>query len=136
VSKPLPKGPCVLLVEDDDAVRRSLQLLLKSHGYDVRAYSSAVGLAQQPEALRCCCMIADLMMPQTDAIELLGELRAVGWDGKSILISGYLDRGWETKALAAGYDRVFHKPISETVLVRAVKELLPASQPAILRSAP
>ena len=122
--------PCVLLVEDDDAVRRSVQLLLQSRGYEVRAYSSAVGLARQPEALRCRCMIADLMMPQADAIKLLGELRADGWNGKTILISGYLNSDWEAKALAAGYDRVFHKPISETVLVRAVAELLSAAQPA------
>lgn len=75
-------------------------------------------------------MIADLMMPQADAIKLLGELRADGWNGKTILISGYLNSDWEAKALAAGYDRVFHKPISETVLVRAVAELLSAAQPA------
>jgi len=136
VTRPSEDTPCVLLVEDDDAVRRSLQLLLKSRGYDVRAYSSAVGLARQPEARRCRCVIADLMMPQTDAIQLLGELRADGWAGKSILISGHLDRNWEAKALAAGYDRVFHKPISETVLVRAVAELLPAGPSALPCEAP
>ena len=117
-------APCVLLVEDDDAVRRSLQLLLRSRGYDVRAHCSAVGLARDPATRACDCLIADLMMPQLDAIQLLSEFRAAGWHGKAILISGFLDHQWEEKALAAGYDAVLPKPISDSVLVRTVQELL------------
>jgi len=118
-------APRVLLVEDDDAVRRSLLLLLRSRGYDVRAYPSAVGLAMNPGALGCACLVADLMMPQTDAIELLAELRGACWTGRSILISGHLDAQWRTKAISAGYDAVLRKPISESVLVRTVEKLLP-----------
>ena len=121
--------PSVTLVEDDDAVRRSLQLLLRSRGYDVRAYPSAVGLARDGVALGCACVIADLMMPQIDAIQLLEEFKAAGWNGKSILISGHLDTRWEAKARTAGYDAILPKPISDSVLVRTVEELLP-SEPA------
>lgn len=116
--------PCIVLVDDDDAVRRSIQLLLKSHGYEVRAYPSPVGLAADAEALRCHCMIADLIMPQIDAIQLFAEMRAAGWAGRSILISGFLNSGWEIRALGAGYDRVLQKPISDSVLVRTVKDLM------------
>lgn len=121
--------PCVILAEDDDAVRRSLQLLLQSRGYDVRAYPSAVGLAGDTVALGCACIVADLMMPQIDAIRLLAEFHAAGWKGKSILISGHLDARWETKARMAGYDAILPKPISESVLVRTIEALLPG-QPA------
>ncbi len=114
---------CVLLVEDDDAVRRGIQLLLRSHRYEVRAYPSAVGLAKDPEALRCGCMIADLLMPHTGAIELLRELKAAGWAGKAILISGHLDDAWEAQACAAGYDRVLPKPLSDSVLMRTLGEV-------------
>lgn len=119
---------CLLLVEDDDAVRRSLQLLLRSRGYDVRAHPSAVGLAKDAAALSSDCLIADLMMPHLDAIQMLGEFRAAGWAGKSILISGHLDTRWQAKASAAGYDAVLSKPISDSVLVRTVKELLAKPQ--------
>ena len=124
MSVPIETRPSVLLVEDDDAVRRSIQLLLQSRGYEVRAYPSACGLAKDPEALRCRCLVADLMMPHTDAIQLLAELRAGGWTGRSILISGYLEHGWEAKAEAAGFDMALPKPISDSVLVRAVSELM------------
>jgi len=124
-------SPRILLVEDDDAVRRSLLLLLRSRGYEVRAYPSAIGLAMDPGALACGCLLADLMMPHTDAIALLAELRAASWEGKSILISGHLDARWRTRATAAGYDVVLAKPISESVLVRTVEQLLaePSAKP-------
>jgi two-component system response regulator FixJ len=117
--------PSVLLVEDDDAVRRSLQLLLWSRGYDVRAYPSGVGLAREPAAMSCGCIVADLMMPEINAIQLLDGFRAAGWSGKSILISGFLDQASEAKARAAGYDAILPKPVSDSVLVRAIEGLLP-----------
>ena len=117
--------PLVLLVEDDDAVRRSLQLLLSAHGYMVRSYPSAVGLAQDSAALACTCVVADLIMPQIDALQLLAELRTAGWTGKAVLISGHVDQRWEEKARAAGYDAVLPKPISDSVLIRTMAELLP-----------
>ncbi len=116
----------ICLVEDDDAVRRSFQLLLQARGYEVRAYPSAFGLAHSRGAHCCDCIIADLMMPRTGALQLLAELRAEGWAGRSILISGYLDLGWEAKALAAGFNAILAKPISELVLIRTVGELLSA----------
>ena len=120
-----PPKPAVLLVEDDDAVRRSLQLLLSSRGYVVRAYPSAVGLSRDAEALGCECIVADLMMPQIGALELLAEFKEKGWDGKSILISGYLDSAREEKARQAGYDAILPKPISDSVLVRTIEGLVP-----------
>jgi CheY-like chemotaxis protein len=119
-------GYSILLVEDDDAVRRSLQLLLRSRGYEVRAHASGLGLAQDLGARGCDCLIADLMMPQVDAIQLLAELRAAGWNGKSVLISGHLDTRWENRAREGGYDLVLPKPLSDSVLVRTIEALLPA----------
>ena len=115
--------PKILLVEDDDAVRRSLQLLLGAHGYDVMSHAHAVGLAANPLALRASYLIADLAMPQRNAIELLEDLRAAGWTGKSILISGVLDQAWIDRAHAAGFDAILSKPINESVLLRTVQTL-------------
>lgn len=124
-------SPSVLLVEDDDAVRRSLQLLLRSQGFEVRAYPSAVGLAGDIQAKRCDCLVADLMMPETGAVQLLAELHAAGWAGKSVLISGFLNPTREKSALAAGFDAVLAKPISDSVLVRTVTGLLIAADDAL-----
>ena len=114
----------ILLVEDDDAVRRSLQLLLVSRGYDVRAYRTGEGLAEEPEAVQAACLVADLLTPGGDALELLHRLRAGGWEGPSILISGHLTDEWASQAKTAGYDAVLPKPLGETVLLGWIARLL------------
>jgi len=115
----------VLVVEDDAAVRRSLQLLLVAQGYDVRAYPSAAGLAQDPEALRADCLVADLMMPDGNAVTLLTDLRSSGWKGQAVLISGHLTNEWAERALAHGYAAAFAKPIGDAVLTKCLARLMP-----------
>lgn len=119
----------VLLVEDDSAVRRSLQLLLCGHGYDVRAYPSGKGLAQDPEALRADCLIADLVIPDGNAVILIADLRRAGWEGPAILISGHLTNEWTENALAQGYAAAFAKPIGNSVLLKCLDRLLKAAPP-------
>ena len=116
--------PRVLLVEDDAPVRRALQLLLVGEGYDVRAYRSAVGLAQDPEALRSSCLVADLMMPEKDALQLLQDLRSAGWTGPAILISGYLNEARIALAQSTGFQVALPKPIAEKMLARSVAQLI------------
>lgn len=109
----------ILLVDDDDAVRRSLLLLLQSKGYDTRAYSS-VDAAWEEQARDFDGLIADLVLPGTNGIALLTRLRDAGWKGPAILISGFLDENEIEAANAAGFDFVFPKPPSQSVLVRAL----------------
>lgn len=113
----------ILLVEDDDALRRSVQLLLTGRGHQVRAYPGPGGLAHDPAALGCDCLIADLMMPATDAVALLGDLRSAGWGGPAILISGLLDEASRERALQVGYDVILAKPLNESLLARTLEQL-------------
>jgi CheY-like chemotaxis protein len=124
----IPDRRRVLLVEDDAAVRRSLQLLLRAKGYDVRAYSSPLGLSGDAEALRADCLVADLMMPDKDAFDLLAELRAVKWTGPALLISGYLTPEREAKAHAAGFRIVLSKPLADQTIAVAVGRLLEGAE--------
>lgn len=117
--------PRVLLVEDDPAVRRALQLLLQSQGYDVRAYRTGSGLSADPEAMRAACLVADLLTPDGDALALLGDLRGAGWPGPAVLISGHLTEDWTDQALAGGYSAVLSKPIADHVLLQWIKRLIP-----------
>ena len=120
----------ILLVEDDAAVRRSLQLMFTAHGYDVRSYPSSDGLAADAEALQAACLVADLMLPGPDAIKLLEQMRAAGWSGKAVLISGYLKNGSLALAKATGFDAVLAKPIMAGQLLGDVQRLVgTASEP-------
>ncbi|HEU4696406.1 MAG TPA: response regulator [Sphingomicrobium sp.] len=114
----------ILLVEDDAAVRRSLQLALAGDGYDVRAYGGSTGLTKDAEALQASCLVADLILDEAHAIDLLDDLRAAGWSGPAILISGHLDDQWRSQALRAGFDAVLEKPVSGVPLLKEIHRLI------------
>jgi CheY-like chemotaxis protein len=116
--------PCILVVEDDSAVRRSLQLLLRSKGYDVRAYGSASIALDDPNVHATHCLVADLMMPGVDGVALLGALRANAWDGPAVLLSGFLDDEAREMARAAGFAAVLDKPMPEARLTEILAGLL------------
>lgn len=129
-----PPAPCpyprasVLVVEDDASVRRSLLLLLRSQGLDVRAYASASQALADPLALSAQCLIADLTMPDLDGLALLAGLRAQGWTGPAILVSGQLDEDIERRGREAGFDAVLRKPIFDRRLTGRIAELIAATR--------
>lgn len=114
----------VLLVGGDDPNRRAIQLLLQSHGFDVRAYGSPAGLAQLTEALTASCLVADLMLGDGDGVRLLHELRDAGWKGRALLISGDLTTDSIDRGIAQGFEAVLAKPVPERELVAAVDRLV------------
>lgn len=114
----------LLLVDDDDDVRRSLHLLLESLGYAVMSHAKADNLASDPGALGTACLIADLAMPQKGGLDLLAEMRGTGWQGKAILISGYPVADWRKYVESAGFDAALTKPLGASVLARTIDRLL------------
>ena len=120
----LPWRPSVLVVEDDDAIRRSLQLLLRSRGFDVRAYAAPSFALADKENRTAVCLISDLVLPGLDGIMLLADLRSEGWAGAAILISGYLDADRMDKAASAGFGAVLEKPVRDSRLVSTMIELI------------
>jgi FixJ family two-component response regulator len=121
----LPKQkPRVLLVEDDPAVRRSLQLLVQANGYDVRAYARGATLLADVTALDAACLVADYRMTEYDGIQTLVQLRAKGWDGPAILITGFPSPGVTNCAKSAGFDAILEKPLRQHLLVRTIEHLL------------
>jgi FixJ family two-component response regulator len=116
--------PRVLLVEDDAAVRRSLQLLLRGHGLDVRAYATARQALADPQARSAACLVVDLVMPEIDGIALLAALRAAGWNGPAILISGQLTPERFATAGQAGFVTILRKPFADESIVETVHRVL------------
>jgi FixJ family two-component response regulator len=114
------------LVEDDPAVRRSLQLLLRGRGFDVRAYASGLDLLADPTSLLARGLIADFRMPDADGLMVLQTLRARGWTGSALLITGFPIRGLTERAVAVGFDRVIQKPLIDGAFADAVERLVGA----------
>ena len=125
----------ILLIDDDDAVRTALRLLLTHFGHTViEARNGREGLAVFDD-IDADLLITDIVMPERDGLEVLMELHARHPPLKIIAISGG-GRHLEAKdclhtATVMGAAKVLVKPFRNEELMAAVNELLldaPAKQ--------
>jgi FixJ family two-component response regulator len=115
--------PRVVILEDDDGVRRSLQLLLQGRGFAVKAYGSSCALLADPELDNTACLVADFRLPELDGITVLERLRARGWSAPAILMTAFGSEDLLTRASQAGFSQVLDKPFKDHALVTALKRL-------------
>jgi len=114
----------IILVEDDPAVRHSLEMLLVMNGHEVRAHESGTNALQAPPIDQSACLIIDYILPDTDGLTLLGMLRSKGWTGAAFLITGHYDHALEERALEAGFKKRFEKPFHYLEIVHEVEKLM------------
>lgn len=115
-------GQHITIVDDDEAVRHSLQALLEAAGLAVDAFPSGEDfLAAAPATT---CVILDLHLPGLDGIETMHRLRRRGTATPVILISGRLDPGERHRAALAGAAAVVEKPLHEHLLLDCISRAL------------
>lgn len=116
----------ILVSEDDPSVRRSLQLLLRSRGFDVRAYTSGNALLLDPQARSGDCLVVDYCMPDIDGIAMLKRLRSTGWSGPAILITAHYADSLAASGREAGFAAVLEKPLGDNILLQTIEQVLSA----------
>lgn len=122
--KPLVKvRPRIVLLEDDNGVRRSLQLLLQGRGFDVRAFGSAEPLLADLDFAEADCLVADYRLATSNGIDVLQSLRAGGWTKPAVLITAFGSAELASQAIAAGFSEVFEKPLKDHMLIAALERL-------------
>lgn len=121
---PAAGRPRILLVEDDVGVRRSIQLLLHAHGYEVRAYALGAAVLADATAEDAAALIADYRMADIDGVAILSVLRSRGWNAPAILITAHLSPQVARFADEAGFTRILEKPLRERELTGTLKRLL------------
>jgi len=112
--------PRAVLVEDDEAVRRSLQLLLHGRGYDVRSYATAAPFLVDPRPDDTDLLVTDYRLPDGDGLGILRAMRRSGWHGRSVLITAFPSAALLDSARACGFDAVLEKPLRPNELVGAL----------------
>ena len=81
----------IYIVDDDEAVRDSLSLLLETRDYTVRAFASAREFIAAASSLRPGVLISDIRMPEMDGLELQKRLAQGGFSFPLIVITGHGD---------------------------------------------
>jgi FixJ family two-component response regulator len=117
----------VAVVDDDQSILRSLEYLLESADYPVRAFTSGAALLQSGCLPEIACLISDIDMPGMDGFELLRLVQPERPGLPTILITGYPDKLERLPLLGASNPRVFIKPFEGQELLGAVRDALRSS---------
>ena len=111
----------VHLIDDDEAVRKSLAFLLTAAQLNVRTHESAVAFLKVLPKVGRGCIITDMHMPQVDGIELIRRLRDHGCNLPVIVITGVGDLRHAVEAIKAGAIDFLEKPICAEMLLAWIR---------------
>lgn len=112
----------VYLVDDDDAVRDALSLLLETVGLTVRSYAAPEVFLSQAGGLTPGCLILDIRMPAISGLKLQEKLAAQGIDWPTVIISGHGDIEACRRAFRNGAIDFLSKPVDEQDLIDAIQK--------------
>ena len=114
----------VYVIDDDEAMRESLDFLLDASGFSPRTYATAPDFLAVAEAAEPGCIVTDIRMPGMNGLELVGELKARGVALPIVVITGHGDVPLAVEAMKAGVADFLEKPFSDDVLLATIRRCL------------
>jgi len=131
MSEPNP----VYVVDDEEAVRESMVVLLEAHALSVGCFASAEEFLTAASSLKPGCVLADVRMPGMGGIELVEKLRMSNLKFPVVVMTGDGEIPVAVHALNAGAVDFIEKPFAGTVLIDAVSAALQSISDASLADA-
>ena len=120
----LPKKGTVYVVDDDEAVRDSVQWLLEGKGYRVRCFDSAESFLSRYDAREVACLLVDIRMGGMTGLELQARLIEIRSPLPIVFITGHGDVPMAVDTMKKGAMDFIQKPFKEADLVRLVEQML------------
>jgi FixJ family two-component response regulator len=118
--------PVVFVVDDDVSVRESLELLIRSAGWQPETFASAEDFLARSRLDGPSCLVLDVTLPDLNGLDL--QKRVIDRsDMPIIFITGYGDVPTTVRAMKAGAAEFLTKPIADEVLLRAIAEAIDRS---------
>jgi two-component system, LuxR family, response regulator FixJ len=114
----------VFVVDDDDAMRDSLDFLLSSAGCAVRTFEAAERLLEALPDSNCGCVVSDVRMPGVDGLELLRRIKAARPSLPVVIITGHGDVPLAVEAMKLGAADFVEKPFDDERLIGVVQAAL------------
>jgi len=118
------RSPVVFIVDDDEAVRSSLRLLLKSVGLVPNAVASAREFLDKYDPAQPGCLVLDVRMPEMSGLELQEQLNRIGAVIPVIFITGHGDVPMAVEAMQAGAFDFVQKPFRDQDLIDRIQRAL------------
>jgi FixJ family two-component response regulator len=114
----------VMIVDDDQSLRRAARRLIKSHGYTVDTFDSAENFLSSGRLDETACLVLDVHMPGLNGLELQSRLLASGYQIPIIFITAFTDENARAQALNAGAVCYLIKPFEEAELLNCIHRAL------------
>ena len=124
MSEPDYSKPTIYIVDDDDAMRESLQFLLESVDLPVRAFSSGQEFFDFFKVDMPGCVLLDVRMPGIGGLEIQEKLRSMDMWIPVIIMTGYADVPMAVRAMKSGALDFIEKPLNEQRLLDRVYNAL------------
>src|SRR5258705_3546642 len=121
----------VFVVDDDISVRESLELLIRSEGWHPETFESAQEFLAHPRVLVPSCLVLDVSLPGLNGLELQKRVAVERTDMPIIFITGYGDVPMTVQAMKAGAVEFLTKPLSDDVLLSAIRNAIERSKTAV-----
>ena len=125
---PALKGANVLIVDDDEAAGKLVELVLTELGADARAVTSVNEAVKTLRGFAADVVVSDIAMPGEDGYALMRRLKEIGpgleRPVRTMALTGYGRPEDRTRILASGFQKYIQKPVEPVNLARAIAELL------------
>lgn len=117
-----PVSPCVFIIDDDDAVRDAMSMLLDTANVPYTAFASASDFFEAYDGTQRGCLVLDIRMPGISGLELQAKLNARGAVLPIIFITGHGDVPMAVEAMRQGALNFLRKPIDESELLASIQQ--------------
>lgn len=117
-------GLTVFIVDDDDAIRDSLQILLECAGFQAEGFSTPLAFLESDAPSRPGCLLVDVRMPQMSGLDVQERLARDGRAIPVVVMTGHGDVPLAVRAMKAGAVDFVEKPFEEESLLAAVRSAL------------
>ena len=114
----------VMIVDDDESIRRAARRLIKSYGFPVETFASAEDFLSSGRLHETACLVLDVQMPGLNGLELQSRLITDGHQVPIIFITAFNDENARAQALKAGALGYLVKPFEEADLLTAINVAL------------
>ncbi len=113
-------GPTIYIVDDDVSVCRALSLLLKSHGFNVQAFTRSADFLDCKHYNSLSCLVLDFRLPDINGLALQDAMAERKLKIPIIFITGHGDIPMSVRAMKAGAIDFLPKPFTEEKLLNAI----------------
>ncbi len=114
----------IFIVDDDEAVRDSLSMLIESAGHEAETFDLALAALDRCRMRRPDCILSDVRMPGMDGIEFQEKLIENGIDAPVVIMTGHGDVRLAVRAMKTGALDFIEKPFEDTAILASIAEAI------------